>query len=78
VAEWKVADIEKKMRWIRTWFERRANKDGISASQVPHEWPVEELENRGARAFGMGTNGPVWYTGLLSNAAWNFDDVEMG
>jgi hypothetical protein len=78
VAEGKVADIAKKMRWIRTWFERRANKDGISASQVPHEWPVEELENRGARAFGMGTNGPVWYTGLLSNAAWNFDDVEMG
>ncbi|KAK9438673.1 hypothetical protein VB005_06820 [Metarhizium brunneum] len=77
-AEGRVADIARKMRWIRTWFEKRADKGGVGASQVPQEWPVEELENRGARAFGMGANGPVWFTGLLSNSAWNFDDVELG
>ncbi|KID85895.1 hypothetical protein MGU_07004 [Metarhizium guizhouense ARSEF 977] len=77
-AEGRVADIARKMRWIRTWFEKRADKDGVGASQAPQEWPVEELENRGARAFGMGANGPVWFTGLLSNSAWNFDDLELG
>ncbi|KAK2593694.1 hypothetical protein QQS21_008602 [Conoideocrella luteorostrata] len=74
--EGRVSDISKKMRWIRIWFEKRVNKDEMP-NQKPQEWPVEELENRGARAFGMGTNGPVWFTGLLSNSAWNFDDVEM-
>lgn len=73
--EGRLTDTAKKMRWIRGWFEKRANGDE-SSDQLPHQWPVEELENRGARAFGVGS-GPVWYTGLLSNSAWNFDDLEM-
>lgn len=72
----RIADISNKMRYIRTWFEKRVNKDELP-DQLSQEWPVEELGNRGARAFGIGANGPIWMTGLLSNSAWNFDDVEF-
>ena len=77
--EGRLAGIAKVMRWIRRWFEKRVNGDvGPGTGElVRHPWPMEQLDTRGGRAFGMGNNGPVWFTGLLSNSVWNFDDVEM-
>lgn len=77
-------ELAKKTAMIVEWFERRLEDETQGRGGDVSEGAILGLEyNRmqsGGDAFSFDLNSggaPLWIGGLLSNQAWNFDDIDI-
>lgn len=71
--ESRLAEVARKTRWLREWFEAR-----LQGQSMQEQWPLG-VDGMGVttREAGDGSIGPSWSGGLLGDAAWNFDSLNV-